>query len=234
MIITKTVTAEDLRKVGREIMEFHCDLKSAESKVEKDERIIIGWASTGAVDRVGDVLEPSAFRKALKAYEKNNPVLLAHHDPELAIGSVMKAEIVPDKGVRITAKIAKGTDPTDTPERIWNLIDQGVLRAFSVGFRILRREDILENGMVTGWRILDLDWYENSVVAIPANPETLFSVGKSISRGTDLDYDLYERSLWGIPPYINAKNERDRQLAGRINQLADGIASRLAESRNGG
>ena len=191
---------DELVRRGQDQIEFHVDLTAKDTAAEGGARIIEGITSSGTVDRVGDVVEPFAFKRTIKAF-RSNPIILAHHSPWLGMGVMTDIE-VQDSGVWIRARIGTGTSPMDDLEIIWNRMQQRIYRALSIGFRILRREDILQDGRVTGWRILDLDLYEVSIVAIPANSEALFDIGKAVLYGTDLDYDLYARGLWGIPPRL--------------------------------
>lgn len=192
---------DDLVRRGDDshLMEFHVDL-GTKASADEGSRIIEGLASTGSVDRVGDIVEPSAFRRTLKRF-KTNPIILAHHSPWMGMGNFTDYEIT-DKGFYVKGKVGTGTSPMDDIEIVWNRVAQRIYRAMSIGFRILKREYIMEEGRVTGWRILDLDLYEISIVAIPAQAEAIFDISKAVAQGTDLDFDLYARNLWGIPPKL--------------------------------
>lgn len=174
----------------REEFNCHAEFKS----VDESERVIVGYANTKNLDRMDDVVEPSAFKRTLHYYEKNGTVLL-HHDPRQVIGVPIEAKI-DDKGLRLKARILKGNDPADPIERAWNTIRQRGLRAFSIGFRILpggaKWEDQPsantnnENQKPRIRRITDIDLYEVSVVSIPANRQSLFNLTKALLTGTDL------------------------------------------------
>lgn len=162
--------------------QFHIQLKT----VDDEERLIEGYASTSDVDRVDEVIEPGAFRRSLKSFVKNG-VILAYHRFDMPIGKPVEAEI-DDKGLKITARIAKGISPDDHVEQVWNLIKQGVLSAFSVGFRPLKVENVESDGEKRGVarrRITDLDLYETSVVPIPANPHARFALAKAFEDAAD-------------------------------------------------
>ena len=226
----KILDANELRAMGADLMEFHVDVREMKQDSE-GARIIMGMASTGSVDRVGDIIEPGAFRKTLKNFLKTNPLILAHHSALLGIGHALDAEVT-DSGLSMAVRIGTGTNPNDPLEIMWNRISQRIYRALSIGYHILRREDILDNGRVMGWRIIELDLYEVSVVAIPANAEALFDIAKAVRNGTDLDYDLYGRGLWGIPPHLNIYDKKVMRVPGeslaRIDVLTGGLAEKLA------
>src|SRR5690606_24911072 len=60
---------------------------------------------------------------------------------------------------------------------VWKLVRDGVLTACSIGFRALKHEP-LENG---GYRFTSWDWYELSIVSVPANPGARSSVAKCMA-----------------------------------------------------
>ena len=97
---------------------------------EDGDLIITGYASTNDKDRVGDIIEAKAWKKkgALDNYKKN-PIILAYHNPERPIGKTIN-QSVDDAGLKITAKISK------TASDIIELIKEGILSTFSVGFMI--------------------------------------------------------------------------------------------------
>ena len=161
----------------KDIKTFHCEIKSVDSQ----KRIIEGWANTRYPDRVNDIVDPKAFEESLKVYMAN-PVILAMHDQEkLPIGKTLQATIAQD-GLWIRAEIApKGT--SQLADEVWGLIEFGALKALSIGYRPIEVE-LDESGMYAILKNLEL--MEISVVSVPANRESLFSVAKSFHAGTDL------------------------------------------------
>jgi HK97 family phage prohead protease/HK97 family phage major capsid protein len=145
-----------------------------ETKQEGDEKelIISGHASTNDEDRSGDVIVTDAWRKpaALKNYLKN-PIVLAFHDMSRPIGKTIGHE-VDDKGLKITAKISKAAG------NIRDLIKEGIVSAFSVGFMIKDADFNSDSGIFV---IKDVELYEVSVVSIPANQNALFNIEKNFS-----------------------------------------------------
>lgn len=135
--------------------------------VSSDDRIIEGFASTADVDRVDDIVVPDAFKRTMKTFMKA-PTLLYNHKLDNAIG-VVEAYKITDKGLWIRARIGKGYEPADT---IWKMIEQGIVRTFSIGFSIKDEEWNKEGKRI----IKDIDLHEISVVSVPANTEALFEV----------------------------------------------------------
>lgn len=139
---------------------------------EDEDLLITGHASTNDEDRSGDIIVSDAWKKsgALANYLKN-PVVLAFHDMSRPIGRTISHE-VDEKGLKVTAKISKAVGEVVT------LIKEGILSAFSVGFTVKDADFDRESGVFI---IKDLELYEISVVSIPANQNTLFSVSKNFS-----------------------------------------------------
>ncbi|MBI5118826.1 HK97 family phage prohead protease [Candidatus Poribacteria bacterium] len=136
-------------------------------------RNIEGYASTRDLDLTGEVVEPGAFAESLKDFMAN-PVVTYMHDWSDPIGKVVDAR-TDDVGLFIRAEIS------ETAGKVWKLIEEGVLRAFSIGY------EVVEEKLVDGANhILKLRLYEVAIVSIPANRRALFSVAKGLMRGTDI------------------------------------------------
>lgn len=162
----------DSRKAQKKT--FHCQIKSVDSQ----RRIIKGWANTRFLDRVGDVVDPNAFKDTLQMYLKN-PVVLYQHDQDHPIGKTLSASIQPD-GLWVEIEILPAGKSAKIDE-VWNLIEFGALSAFSIGYKTLE-VDFQDDFFL----LSNLELLEISVVSIPANRESLFSVAKSYKDGTDL------------------------------------------------
>lgn len=138
---------------------------------------IRGFANTISKDRAGDVIVASAWTtsNALKNYMKN-PIILFGHDHDRPIGKCL--DMVPtEMGLEIEAEIYEDADPS-----IFSLIKNGVLKTFSVGFRIL---DADWDDDTHTFMILDLELFEVSVVSVPCNQDSTFNLAKSMNG---LDY----------------------------------------------
>ena len=151
---------------------------------DSDEVFIRGMASTADTDRVGDVIEPSAWTKAggLSNY-LNNPVILFNHDYNQPIGRAIELG-TNDNGLQLKAKIAKSAG------HVRELIKEGVLGAFSVGFRVKDAEYMSETD---GYRIKDAELLEVSVVTVPANQAATFSLSKSFDSVAE--YENFKKSF---------------------------------------
>lgn len=152
--------------------EFHMDVKVAES----GKRRIKGFASTRFKDRAGDVVSPEAIEASMQLYQKN-PVVLLNHDQSKPIGKMIDYEITKD-GLYVVDEIGKGFADAD---EAWSKIEQGILRALSIGFIPLETQRVGDDYVIS-----ELELVEHSVVSIPSNRESLFSVEKAFKSGSDL------------------------------------------------
>lgn len=152
------------------------DTKSVKTTKDENwvEAVEIEWyASTKDKDRVGDIVVPEAFKSALEWYMMN-PIVLLQHKADKPIGVVEEANI-DDNWLYIKAKITENTD------WVMNQIKNGVLRAFSIWYRV--KDYDTDAKELADWSfdftniIKDLELFEISVVSIPANP---FALSKSI------------------------------------------------------
>jgi HK97 family phage prohead protease len=135
--------------------------------------IIEGYASTNAVDWYDEIVEPTAFESSIYQY-LSNPILLLMHDWwSIPIGKVLDA-VIKEDGLWIKAKILP-TQFSGGADTIM-LVKEGILKAFSIGFRTKKLQKDEETGITT---ITDLQLMEISVVHTPANPFALFSESKN-------------------------------------------------------
>ena len=117
-------------------------------------------ASTARQDRQGDVVEPSGWR--LDSYRRNPVILLSHDHAGLPVARATRV------AVEGGALLLEGRFPE--PGASQRADEAGLLGAVSVGFLPLRSEP-LKNG--TGWRYLEQELLEVSLVSVPANPDAL-------------------------------------------------------------
>lgn len=138
--------------------------------IEKGAVIIEGFANVPVKDRGKDVIKPDAWELAnfLK-----NPVILFNHgnDPDVGAKPVGKAlEVKPtDKGLwlRVRMTSSKG----EVLRNIVDLVREGSLVAFSVGFDPIESHRDGDANVIT-----KAELYEVSIVAVPMNQESLFRV----------------------------------------------------------
>ena len=139
-----------------------------------EELTIKGYASTNDVDRHGDIVPASVWEKGIENYLKN-PVILAYHNHGLPIGR-MTEHTVDEKGLLVKARISQAAGD------VYNLVKDGVLTAFSIGFRIVDAE---YNSALELFVVKELELHEISVVSVPANQNTLFSLSKAFDTAEE-------------------------------------------------
>ena len=148
---------------------------------------IAGYANTISKDRAGDVVTAQAWAKGVENYRRN-PVLLYQHKHDVPIGRVDKIT-VDKKGIFVEAAVSEAAEKN---QGIQTLIKDGALKSFSVGFRVkdgkYNRED--DSMMIT-----DVELLEISVVSVPCNQDSLFSIRKSFE--SDSDYEEFKKSFEG-------------------------------------
>jgi HK97 family phage prohead protease/HK97 family phage major capsid protein len=135
---------------------------------------IKGYASTNDVDRHGDIVPASVWEKGIQNYLKN-PVILAYHDHSAPIGR-MTEHTVDEKGLLVKARISAAAGD------VYNLVKDGVLTAFSIGFRIVDAE---YNSALELFVVKELELHEISIVSVPANQNTLFSLSKAFDTAEE-------------------------------------------------
>lgn len=162
--------------------------------IDEDKRVIRGIATTPAVDRVGDIIDPLGVKF-------QNPLsFLWQHQHDKPIGSV-KFDKPTAKGIEFEAEIAhpdtvESVGLKDRLQEAWDSIKTGLVRAVSVGFRPIEYS-FMDNG---GIRFSETEVYELSAVTIPANSDALITTIKSV--------DAAARKAAGVPePEIPANPE---------------------------
>jgi HK97 family phage prohead protease/HK97 family phage major capsid protein len=146
--------------------------------------MIRGMASTADFDRAGDSISHEAWTKGgLKNFEKN-PIILFNHDYDKPIGRATGLKVT-ENGLELEAKISKSA-----PAAVCELVKDGVLGAFSVGFRV-KDADYLEE--TDGLKIKDAELFEVSVVSVPCNQAATFSLAKSFD--SQAEYEEFKKTF---------------------------------------
>lgn len=143
------------------------------SQAAEDGSVMIrGMASTADFDRAGDSISHEAWTKGGLANFEKNPIILFNHDYDRPIGRATGLKVTPN-GLELECKISKSA-----PGNVAELVKDGVLGAFSVGFRVKDADYIKETD---GLMIKDAELFEVSVVSVPCNQAATFSLAKSFN-----------------------------------------------------
>ena len=128
------------------------------TKIDVDQRMVYGFASTPDLDSDGEIISLKGLAKSLPEYMRF-PTIREMHLPK-AIGTTKEAEIK-DDGLWIGAKIVA--------DNAWKLVKEGVYKGFSVGGHIVKQVDNV---------IEDIDLIEISLVDVPANKAAVIQLWK--------------------------------------------------------
>lgn len=131
-------------------------------------------------DRLGDVIRVGGWD--LTNFLKN-PVALFGHDSKFIIGNWTNIGVEGKQLVGTLEPAKKGT--SERVDEINSLVDQGLLKATSVGFREMKSQPLDKERPFAGTEFLKQELVEASLVAIPANPNALmFAKQMNVSEET--------------------------------------------------
>jgi len=142
------------------------------SKIDEEEQMVYGYASTPDLDSQGEIIKLSAIKKALPGYLQF-PTIREMHQAK-AVGVTKEAK-VDEKGLYIGAKVVD--------KAAWELVKEGVYKAFSIGGDVVKR---------VGHVISELELIEISLVDVPANKAAVIEVWKrgEISKDAETAYSM--------------------------------------------
>lgn len=132
----------------------------------------IAIASTNSVDRHGEVVDNNGWD--LKAFKKNPVILWGHDHNEPAIG-VSKKTWIEGSGKKAKLMIQPLLhDVTEKARAIKQLVDMGVIKTLSVGFKPLESPD--------GITFTKNELLEVSMVNVPANADAMMMAYKGLKE----------------------------------------------------
>lgn len=135
--------------------------------------------SDATKDSYGDIVDPKGWD--LTRFKKN-PIALFGHNSSFPIGTWSNVRV---EGGKLMAKLnlaARGTSARI--DELISLVEQGVLRAVSVGFIPKQAEPLDKDKPYAGQRYLRSELLETSLVSVPSNPAAL-AVAKSLNLSTE-------------------------------------------------
>jgi len=132
------------------------------TKIDADQRMVWGYASTEAEDGQGEIVKREALAAALEDYMRFANIREMHRNS--AVGVATEAEL-DDKGLYLGAKIVD--------DEAWQKVVEGVYKGFSIGGKVTAR-DPADRKCITGVTLTEI-----SVVDRPANPEAVFDCWKA-------------------------------------------------------
>jgi hypothetical protein len=154
-------------------------------KVDKERRVVSGFATLDNVDKQGDVVDTSASLTAFKNFRGN---LREMHQPS-AVGKVVSFKedryFDPNtkkfySGVYVSAYVSKGAQDA------WEKVLDGTYSGFSIGGNIKKYDDQVDSNTENPIRIIkEYELHELSLVDNPANQfANIFSIEKANGQTT--------------------------------------------------
>lgn len=131
--------------------------------------------SDATVDRYGDIVEARGWD--LRNF-KRNPIALFGHSASFPIGTWSNVRVESGKLLARLNLAARGT--SQRLDELIGLVEQGILRAVSVGFRPVEWEPIDKDKPYGGQRYTKQELLETSLVSVPANPAAV-ALAKSLN-----------------------------------------------------
>jgi len=199
------------------------------NQINDADRTIQAVASTGDIDRDGEIILPSAFIESLHAF-RANPVILATHQHRLSTGSspvigsaVPESITVAENAVTFKMRFA------DTPlgSEYWQLYKDRHMRAFSIGFIPLEAEYQKLKGKSSPVFVhTKIELLEISAVPVPSNRNAL-ARAKGFFEGEDVK-ELVTTALRESQEHVQRHLDGCfGDLAARLNEQFEDIKSLL-------
>lgn len=142
------------------------------SKVDKQRRMVAGWATLDNVDTEGDIITAEA---SLDAFNRSRGNLREMHKKDSAVGRVVSYKedtfTAPDgqqyRGIFVKVRVSEGAQDT------WLKVLDGTLSGFSIGGAILEAEEILQKD--SGQTIRKVNKFDLTELSLVDNPGNQYS-----------------------------------------------------------
>jgi hypothetical protein len=187
------------------------------NKVDKERRIVSGFATLDNVDRQNDIVTPEASMKAFQKFRGN---IREMHQP-VAVGKMISFK--EDKyfdpetkkmysGIYVSTYISKGAQDT------WEKVLDGTLSGFSIGGKMNKWDSAFNEEVSKKIRIIkDYDLMELSLVDTPANQfASILSVekvdGVDIFKGEGVD-TIIENVFWDAESGLVLLSEKETEVS---------------------
>lgn len=190
--------------------------------VDEGKRQIRGVASTPAVDRVGDIVEP------LGISFKTPVPLLFQHDHRAPVGRVF-FDAPTTAGLQYRAVIANPPEAgalKDRCDEAWQSIREGLLGGVSIGFRTLPGgSERMQSG---GTRYTKTEVLELSLVTIPAHQATQIEVLKLLDRAASGAGNAVDNTDTVLQRRLRRKKAQE-EIVAELKSKGEPLAKKLQE-----
>jgi hypothetical protein len=187
------------------------------SKVDRERRVVSGFATLDNIDRQKDIVTAEASMKAFSKFRGN---IREMHQP-LAVGKMVAFK--EDKyfdpetkkfysGVYVSAYVSKGAQDT------WEKVLDGTLSGFSIGGKMNKWDDAYDEKIDSTIRIIkEYDLVELSLVDTPANQLANIVLvekvdGVDVVKGESLNTEI-ENVFWDPESQIVMLSEKEVELS---------------------
>ena len=187
------------------------------NKVDKERRIVSGFATLDNVDKQNDIVTPEASMKAFQKFRGN---IREMHQP-VAVGKMVSFK--EDKyfdpetkkmysGIYVSTYISKGAQDT------WEKVLDGTLSGFSIGGKMNKFDTAYNEEVSKKVRIIkDYDLMELSLVDTPANQfASILSVekvdGVDVFKGESVD-TIIENVFWDAESGLVLLSEKETEVS---------------------
>lgn len=142
--------------------------------------MIEGYANFFLSDAYNERMDPKSVD--LERYKKN-PVMLFNHDMNYVVGRVLEVE-QRDEGLWVKAMVSSSDH--EKIKYVRDLVADGTLCTFSVRFsneQVVEDPDVIGGKLIKNWELQEV-----SIVSIPAQPDSTFSLSnaKSLSEARQM------------------------------------------------
>lgn len=142
------------------------------SKVDKQRRMVAGWATVDNVDTEGDVVTSEA---SVDAFQRSRRNLREMHKKDSAVGRIVSFKEdtfrAPDgktyNGIFVKVYVSRGAQDT------WEKVLDGTLNGFSIGGNIIEAEE--DFNKATGEKIRKVTKYDLNELSLVDNPGNQYS-----------------------------------------------------------
>ena len=210
--VTKDIEDEQVVDVPNDNVIDEQAIKFTDAVIEKSsDGSFTAIASTNAIDRHGEIVDNNGWD--LKSYKKNPVILWAHDHSEPAIGTAKKVW-VDGEGKKAKLMIQPVLhDVTEKARAIKALVENGIIKTLSVGFKPLESPD--------GVTFTKNELLEVSMVNVPANAEAMTLAYKSLKEAGFEEKTMKEI---GIPTEVI---DRIDQLEKDVEELRNQVKAKI-------
>lgn len=186
-----------------------------QAEINKTDKGLVAVASTAVEDRHGEVVQVEGWD--LKNFKKNPVLLWAHDHTQLPVGAAKKTWI---EGAGKKAKLMFEPifhEVTAQARAIKRLVELGVIKSFSVGFRPIDQD---------GDTFTKQELLEISVVNVPANADAMMLAYKTLSKEGFKEETIQDLGIpVGVMERLGSIEEKQKLMQGKLDAAVKGLES---------